>query len=115
MLYRHLMDVAEGDDRGDLKAEAVRQALKQVALKKRQTGDISADDYTALTYELDHAASIEFRPYLYLIQRDALNSGQVTPVPVSKRASPTSAEYTITDLTEAQFDVIALRLRLTRL
>ncbi len=69
------------------------------------SGTIDVDDFARIKEIVEKADLSEFRPLIYLIPSDKINS-KLKLVPVSDSANPLSTEYLICDLKKDEFDVI---------
>lgn len=110
-VYQVLRAIAEKGDRGHPKFDDHKQSLKAVALDQFVKGNLNQDEYDAMIWEIKQAETRDFAPIIYLILRSAVTS-KIAPVPVAKRASPDSEEFTIAGMVADDFEMIRPRLAL---
>lgn len=81
-----------------------RQSIKDRAVLEAAAGNISSDDEQEIVYLIDHADARNWRPLLYIINREAVK-GRLEEVPLPERAS-SAVEYRVPDLLPSEFDIV---------
>lgn len=105
-IYRELAEAVRKGDRHCARIGELRLGIKQRATQWHLDGNLGTADLeeiTALTDSLDLAV---WKPYLYIIPRQSVES-RIERVPPDERAGVT-IEYRIADLNGSDFDIVQL-------
>lgn len=104
-VYETLRLIVQRGDRRHPKVIDTRKALKRVARRKMNNGDITDEQYKAIKWAIDKAEARDFAPLIFLILRDTV-AHRTHRVPMQQRASLSSEEYIIPDLKPDEFEIL---------
>jgi hypothetical protein len=104
-IYKQLREEIKTERHG-VKIPQMKAGLSALAVKWRDSGEISADEAAEIIYMADTAGHMEWRPLVYVIPRAPVEA-RLQKVPIAQRAS-LGPEYTIAELARHEFDVIEL-------
>ena len=91
-------------DWADLSIAGWKTKIKAMSVQWKADGRIDDDAEQEIMFLLDRADIGQWRPLIYIIQRDKV-AARLKPVALSSRAS-VEMEYTLEDLQPHEFDVI---------
>lgn len=107
-IYSAYLDDING---GDLHSDKIKNninGLKRGAIAKLAEGAIDDDEFAKINYLIDHARIEDFRPLLYVIPRNVVET-KIQKVKVDQQANPLSEEYLIVDLKTHECDIIEIK------